>query len=70
MTKLNLCVIGLHRVGISIGMALAKNSRDVHAVGFDPEKKIVAQMFINQFPNSHEEIHNKFKVQVYSSLKD
>ncbi|ULQ51245.1 serine hydrolase domain-containing protein [Flavihumibacter fluvii] len=36
----------------------------------DPEKKIVAQMFINQFPNSHEEIHNKFKVQVYSSLKD
>lgn len=36
----------------------------------DPEKKIVAQMFINQFPNSHAEIHDKFKVQVYSSLKD
>jgi CubicO group peptidase (beta-lactamase class C family) len=36
----------------------------------DPEKKIVAQLFINQFPNSHGELHDKFKVQVYSSLKD
>lgn len=36
----------------------------------DPEKRIVAQLFINQWPNSHGDIHDKFKVQVYSALKD
>ena len=44
MTKLNLSVLGLNRVGISIGMALAKNSQDIHTVGFDQEKKIKAQV--------------------------
>lgn len=34
----------------------------------DPEQKIVAQIFINQWPNSHGEIHEKFKVLVYSAL--
>ena len=34
----------------------------------DPEQKIVAQLFINQWPNSHGEIHEKFKVLVYSAL--
>ena len=35
----------------------------------DPEKKIIAQLFINQFPHSHGEIHNKFKVLVYGALE-
>jgi CubicO group peptidase (beta-lactamase class C family) len=34
----------------------------------DPKEKIVAQLFLNQFPNSHGEIHNKFKVLVYQAL--
>ncbi|MBS1620014.1 MAG: beta-lactamase family protein [Bacteroidetes bacterium] len=35
----------------------------------DPKEKIVAQLFLNQFPNSHNEIHKKFKVLVYQALK-
>jgi len=34
----------------------------------DPKEKIVAQLLLNQFPNSHGEIHNKFKVLVYQAL--
>lgn len=34
----------------------------------DPENGIIAQLFINQWPNSHGDIHDKFKVQVYSAL--
>jgi len=34
----------------------------------DPKEKIVAQLFLNQFPNSHGEIHNKFKILVYQAL--
>lgn len=34
----------------------------------DPEKKIAGQLFINQWPNSHGEVHDKFKVLVYSAL--
>ena len=34
----------------------------------DPKEKIVAQFFLNQFPNSHGEIHEKFKVMVYQAL--
>lgn len=34
----------------------------------DPVKKITAQLFINQWPNSHGEIHTKFKVLVNSAL--
>lgn len=36
----------------------------------DNENGIVAQLFINQWPNSHGDIHDKFKVQVYSALED
>ncbi len=35
----------------------------------DPKEKIVAQLFINQYPNSHGEIHNKFKSLVYAALE-
>lgn len=35
----------------------------------DPKEKIVAQLFLNQFPQSHGEIHDKFKVLVYQALK-
>lgn len=35
----------------------------------DPKQKIVAQLFINQYPNTHGEIHDKFKVLVYQALE-
>lgn len=34
----------------------------------DPAQKVVAQLFLNQYPNSHGEIHEKFKVAVYQAL--
>jgi CubicO group peptidase (beta-lactamase class C family) len=34
----------------------------------DPKEKVVAQFFLNQFPNSHGDIHDKFKVLVYQAL--
>lgn len=33
----------------------------------DPKEKIVAQLFINQYPNSHGEVHDKFKALVYAA---
>ena len=35
----------------------------------DPKEKIVAQLFINQYPMSHGEIHDKFKAMVYAALE-
>jgi CubicO group peptidase (beta-lactamase class C family) len=35
----------------------------------DPKEKIVAQLFLNEFPQSQGEIHDKFKVLVYQALK-
>lgn len=35
----------------------------------DPQQKIVAQLFINQVPNSHSEVHDKFKNMVYAALE-
>lgn len=35
----------------------------------DPKEKMVAQLFLNQYPMSHGEIHNKFKSLVYAALK-
>lgn len=35
----------------------------------DPEKHVIAQLFINQRPMSHGEIHDKFKALVYAALK-
>lgn len=34
----------------------------------DPKEKIVAQLFLQLFPNSHGDIHEKFKVLVYQSI--
>ncbi|KYP14788.1 serine hydrolase domain-containing protein [Flavihumibacter sp. CACIAM 22H1] len=34
----------------------------------DPVKKIAAQLFINQWPNSHGEVHTKFKILVNSAV--
>ena len=36
----------------------------------DPVEKIGAQLFLNQYPNSHGEIHDKFKVLVYAAIND
>ena len=35
----------------------------------DPKEKIVAQLFLNEYPQSQGEIHDKFKVLVYQALK-
>jgi len=35
----------------------------------DPKEKIVAQLFLNEFPQSQGEIHEKFQVLVYQALK-
>ncbi len=34
----------------------------------DPKEKIVAQLFLNIFPNSHGELHEKFQVMVYQAI--
>ena len=36
----------------------------------DPKDKMVAQFFLQLFPNSHGEIHEKFKVLVYQAITD
>lgn len=35
----------------------------------DPKEKIIAQLFINLYPNSHGDIHNKFKAVVYGAIE-
>jgi len=35
----------------------------------DPKEKIVAQLFLSQYPQSHGEIHDKFKTLVYAAIK-
>jgi CubicO group peptidase (beta-lactamase class C family) len=34
----------------------------------DPKEKIIAQFFLQQFPNSHADIHDKFKALVYQAI--
>ena len=34
----------------------------------DPKEKIIAQFFLQQFPNSHNDIHEKFKALVYQAI--
>lgn len=36
----------------------------------DPKEKIVAQFFLQLYPNSHGDIHEKFKVLTYQALND
>lgn len=36
----------------------------------DPKEKIVAQLFLNKYPNSHGELHDKFKALVYAALTE
>jgi len=36
----------------------------------DPTEKIVAQFFLQQFPNSHGDIHDKFKALVYQAINN
>ncbi len=36
----------------------------------DPKEKIIAQFFLQQFPNSHGEIHEKFRNLVYAAIND
>lgn len=36
----------------------------------DPKEKIIAQLFLQLYPNSHSDIHEKFKVLTYQALTD
>ena len=36
----------------------------------DPKEKVIAQFFLQQYPNSHDEIHEKFKSLVYQAIND
>ena len=36
----------------------------------DPKEKIIAQFFLQQYPNSHGEIHDKFQSLVYQAIND
>ncbi|MCU7551234.1 beta-lactamase family protein [Chitinophagaceae bacterium LB-8] len=36
----------------------------------DPKEKIVAQLFLNKYPNSQADIHEKFKALVYAALTE
>ena len=36
----------------------------------DPKENIIAQFFLQQFPNSHGEIHDKFKILVYQAINN
>lgn len=36
----------------------------------DPKEKIIAQLFLQQFPNSHGDIHDKFRTLVYQAIND
>lgn len=36
----------------------------------DPKEKIIAQFFLQQFPNSHGDIHEKFKALVYQAINN
>jgi CubicO group peptidase (beta-lactamase class C family) len=35
----------------------------------DPKEKLVGQLFLNQLPNSHGEIHDKFKILTYAAIE-
>jgi CubicO group peptidase (beta-lactamase class C family) len=36
----------------------------------DPKERIIAQFFLQQFPNSHGDIHDKFKILVYQAINN
>jgi CubicO group peptidase (beta-lactamase class C family) len=36
----------------------------------DPKEKIIAQFFLQQYPNSHGDIHDKFKALVYQAINN
>ncbi|GAO41833.1 serine hydrolase domain-containing protein [Flavihumibacter petaseus] len=58
---------GAARLGMSPG-SLSWGGAFSSSYWIDPQRKIVAQLFINQFSNSHGEIHDKFKVQVNAAI--
>jgi len=36
----------------------------------DPKEKIVAQLFLNIYPNRHGDLHDKFRALVYQAIDD
>lgn len=59
---------GSGRLGLSTG-SYSWGGAFSSTYWIDPKEKIVAQLFLNQYPMSHGDIHDKFKVLVYSALQ-
>lgn len=59
---------GSGRLGLSTG-SYSWGGAFSSTYWIDPKEKIVAQLFLNQYPISHGDIHDKFKVLVYSALQ-
>jgi CubicO group peptidase (beta-lactamase class C family) len=59
---------GSGRVGLSTG-TYSWGGAFSSSYWIDPKEKIVAQFFLNQYPTSHGDIHDKFKVLVYSAIE-
>jgi len=76
--------IGTDKFGLGFGIATEKSAASSPAsVGtfswggmfsssywIDPKERIVAQLFLQQFPNSHGDIHEKFKALVYQAINN
>lgn len=58
---------GSGRIGLSAG-SYSWGGAFSSTYWIDPKEKIVAQVFINQTPISHGEIHDKIKVLLYSAI--
>lgn len=59
---------GSSRLGLSTG-TYSWGGAFSSTYWIDPKEKIVAQVFINQSPISHGDIHDKFKVLLYSAFE-
>ena len=74
--------VGDNKFGLGFGIVTEKKSAQSPAPAgsyewggmfsssywIDPKEKIVAQLFLQLFPNSHGDIHEKFQVMVYQSI--
>ena len=60
---------GSSRLGLSTG-TFSWGGAFSSTYWIDPKEKIVAQFFLNQYPISHGDIHDKFKVLVYSAIEN
>lgn len=76
--------LGDSKFGLGFGIATEKNAVNnptspgtfswggmfSSSYWIDPTEKIIAQFFLQQFPNSHGDIHDKFKALVYAAINN